>query len=124
MGLEPTTRSEADHLPVFVVTHQPPAGWVNTHTPFTFGTDGIESAIRQATVAADGRDVGIGPGSLVGQALDLGLLDELRVDLVPHILGGGTPMLDGVNHAPVDFADPKIIAGTGVTHLIYRLMDR
>ena len=29
-------------------------------------------------------------------------------------------MLDGVNNAPVDFADPKIITGTGVTHLIYR----
>lgn len=110
----------AGKLPVFVVTHQAPVGWVNTDTQFTFVTDGIESAIRQATDAADGKDVGIGPGSLVGQALDLDLIDELRVDLVPHILGGGTPMLDGIDHAPLDFADPTIIAGTGVTHLIYR----
>jgi hypothetical protein len=39
---------------------------------------------------------------------------------VPQILGGGTRMLDGVDTAPVDFTDPKIIAGTGVTDLIYR----
>jgi hypothetical protein len=29
-------------------------------------------------------------------------------------------MLTGINHAPVGFTDPEIIAGTGVTHLIYR----
>ncbi|GAB3762258.1 dihydrofolate reductase family protein [Microlunatus parietis] len=110
----------AGKLPAFVVTHRPPTGWVNTDTPFTFVTGGIESAIGQAVAAADGKDVGIGPGSIVGQALDLGLLDELRVDLVPHLLGGGTRMLDGVTDAPVDFADPKIITRTGVTHLIYR----
>jgi dihydrofolate reductase len=109
----------AGQLPVFVLTHQPPTDWVNTDTPFTFVTDGLE-AIRQASAAADGKDIGIGPGSLVGQALDLDLLDELRLDLVPHILGGGTPMLTGINHAPVGFTDPEIIAGTGVTHLIYR----
>ncbi|WP_242905668.1 dihydrofolate reductase family protein [Actinomadura terrae] len=107
-------------VPVFVVTHRPPAGWVNTVTPFTFVTDGVESAVRQAVAAAGARDVGIGPGSLVGQALDLGLLDELRLDLVPVVLGGGVRMLDGVATAPVDFGDPEVIVGAGVTHLIYR----
>ena len=33
--------------PVFVVTHEPPADWVNTDTPYTFVTDGIASAIAQ-----------------------------------------------------------------------------
>ncbi|MFC7625257.1 dihydrofolate reductase family protein [Microlunatus sp. GCM10028923] len=110
----------AGKLPVIVVTHAPPEGWVNTDTPFTFVTDGIESAIRQAAEAAGGKDVGIGPGSIVGQALDLGLVDELRLDLVPYVLGGGTPMLGAVETAPIDFGDPEIIPGTRVTHLIYR----
>lgn len=110
-------------VPVFVVTHQAPADWTNTVTPYTFVTDGVESAIRQAIEAAGGKDVGIGPGSTVGQALDLGLVDELRFDLVPTILGGGVRVFD-VAQAPVDFGDPEVITGIGVTHLIYRPQDR
>ncbi|GAA0932296.1 dihydrofolate reductase family protein [Pseudonocardia zijingensis] len=106
--------------PVFVVTHQAPQDWVNTGTPFVFITDGVESAIEKAVAAAGGLNVGVGPGSTVAQALTAGLLDEIRLDLVPTVLGGGTPMLDGVRGVPVDFADPEVIAGVGVTHLIYR----
>jgi dihydrofolate reductase len=112
-----------DH-PVFVVTHRAPEDWVNTVTPFTFVTDGVESAVRQAIATSGGKDVGIGPGSTVGQALDLGLVDELRLDLVPYVLGGGVRMLDGVTSAPLAFGDPKIIEGVGVTHLIYDLTTR
>ncbi len=111
-------------LPVFVVTHRAPADWVTTDTPFTFVTDGVESAVRQAIAASAGKDVGIGPGSTVGQALDLGLLDELRLDLVPYALGGGVRMLDGVETAPIDFGDPRVVEGIGVTHLIYDLSQR
>lgn len=106
--------------PVFVVTHRAPQGWVNTDTPFTFVTDGVESAVAQAGAAAGGGNVGVGPGSTVAQALQAGLLDELRLDLVPVTLGGGTRMLDGLDGVPIDFAGPEVIAGTGVTHLIYR----
>ncbi|ADD44999.1 dihydrofolate reductase family protein [Stackebrandtia nassauensis] len=106
-------------VPVFVVTHNPPE-WTNTVTPFTFVTDGVESAVRQAIKVADGKDVGIGPGSIVGQALSVGLLDELRIDLVPTVLGGGVRMLDGVGAAPIDLSGPETITGVGVTHLIYR----
>jgi dihydrofolate reductase len=106
--------------PVFVVTHQAPQDWVDTDTPFTFVTDGVESAIKQATTAAGGLNVGVGPGTTVSQALTAGLVDEMRLDLVPVVLGGGTPMLGGVGGVPVDFATPEVIAGVGVTHLIYR----
>lgn len=94
--------------------------WVNTDTPFVFVTDGVESAIKQAVAAADGKDVGIGPGSTVDQAIDLGLVDEIRLDLVPHLLGGGTRMLTTITSAPLSFTDPEVIPGIGVTHLSYR----
>jgi dihydrofolate reductase len=103
--------------PVFVVTHEPPADWVDQDTLFTFVTDGVESAIGKALAAASGKNVGIGPGSTVGQALDAGLVDEFRIDLVPFTLGGGTRLLDATGHH--SFGDPTVIAGTGVTHLIY-----
>ncbi|TCC35920.1 dihydrofolate reductase family protein [Kribbella speibonae] len=104
--------------PVFVVTHEPPTDWVDTDTPYTFVTDGIASAIAQAQSAAGTLDVGVGPGTTVVQALDAGLLTELRLDLVPVTLGSGTPMLEGLTTQHT-FADPRTIAGIGVTHLIY-----
>jgi dihydrofolate reductase len=114
-------------VPVFVVTHRPPPGgngpltFVTKGTPFTFVTDGVPSAIDQARTAAGDKAVGVGPGSTVGQALRAGLIDELRFDLVPVVLGGGTPVLDhGGDFRPVTFGDPTVVEGIGVTHLIYR----
>jgi dihydrofolate reductase len=107
--------------PIFVVTHEAPEGWADAETPFTFVTDGIETAIEKAKAAARGKDVGVGPGSTVGQALRAGLIDEIRVDLVPLILGGGVRMFDGLADGPRTFGTPQVIEGIGVTHLIYRL---
>ena len=107
-------------VPVFVVTHQPPADWYTTDTPFSFVTDGVPSAIEKAKAVAGGKKVGIGPGSTVGQALRAGLVDELRVDLVPVTLGDGVRMLDGLDDQARDFATSRVIEGVGVTHLIYQ----
>lgn len=108
-------------VPVFVVTHRPPPpGWDDT-TPFTFVTGGVEDAIARAREAAGDRDVGVGPGGTVADALRAGLLDELRMDVVPVVLGGGTPMLSGLDGtAPIGFEAAEVIEGIGVTHLTYR----
>ena len=111
--------SHPSGVPVFVVTHQPPNDWSDTDTPFTFVTDGVEAAVEKAKAVAGGKSVGIGPGSIVGQALRAGLVDELRVDLVPVTLGGGVRMLEDLDEEPLGFGTPRVIAGTGVTHLIY-----
>ncbi|GAA1676552.1 dihydrofolate reductase family protein [Kribbella yunnanensis] len=107
-------------LPVFVVTHRAPEEPVESETPFIFVTDGIESAIKQAQDLAGDKRIGIGPGSTVGQAINAGLVDEIRVDLVPLILGSGTPMLSGITEQ-LDLQNPEVIVGQGVTHLIYCL---
>jgi dihydrofolate reductase len=43
-------------LPLFVVTHSPPDRVPDGPLPYTFVTDGIESAVEQARVAAAGQD--------------------------------------------------------------------
>ncbi len=48
---------------VFVVTHQPPTDWPYPDAPFTFVTDGLNSAIAQAQAAAGDRDVSITPAT-------------------------------------------------------------
>ncbi|WP_205718036.1 dihydrofolate reductase family protein [Actinomadura soli] len=100
-------------VPVFVVTHRPPpAGWEATTTPFTFVSDGVENAIARAREVAGHRDVGVGPGGTVADALRAGLLDELRMDIVPVVLGAGTPMLTGLGDtAPIGFDPAEIIEG-------------
>jgi dihydrofolate reductase len=45
-------------LPVVVLTHEPPGDWP-PRTPFTFVTDGIESAIATARELAAGKVVGV-----------------------------------------------------------------
>ncbi len=84
------------HTPVFVVTHHPrePLA-MEGGTTFIFVTDGIESAHAQAREAAGGKDVSLGGGAaIVQQYLRAGLIDELQINLVPVLLGGGARLFD------------------------------
>ena len=81
--------------PFFVVTHAPPQD-VRLERElgmrFTF-VDDLATAIDQARAAATHGDVVImGGGDVIGQALEQGLVDELRIHLAPMLLGGGTPL--------------------------------
>lgn len=108
--------------PVVVVTHNVPEGWPREDAPFTFVTDGIESAIEQAKALAGDKVVGVNGGTIARQCLDAGLLDEIWVDLVPVLLGGGTPFFDQLKGAPVELEGPtSVVEGTDVTHLRYRV---
>jgi dihydrofolate reductase len=108
--------------PVVVVTHNVPEGWPREGAPFTFVTDGIESAIEQAKALAGDKAVGVNGGTIASQCLDAGLLDEIWVDLVPVLLGGGIPFFDRLKDAPVELEGPvSVIDGTDVTHLRYRV---
>lgn len=79
-------------VPIFVVTHEPPrvAPKQDEHLTFTFVTDGVESATRQAKAAAGHKAVQVVGGiSVIQLLLQAGLVDELRIDLMPVLLGGG-----------------------------------
>jgi dihydrofolate reductase len=104
---------------VFVVTHSVPDAWPGGDTPFTFVTDGVAGAVRQAKDLAGGRDVAIATPAITQQCLDLGLVDVLAVDLVPVLLGKGIPFFAGLARAPVELGTPEVIEGKGVTHLRY-----
>jgi dihydrofolate reductase len=92
--------------PVVVVTHSVPEGWPRQDAPFTFVTDGIERAVEQAEALAGDKVVGVNGGTVASQCLNAGLLDEIRVDLVPVLLGGGTPFFDQLKAAPVELEGP------------------
>jgi dihydrofolate reductase len=108
-------------VPVFVVTHKPPEDWPYPDAPFTFVTDGVASAVEQAQAAAGDAAVGVGAADVVQQCLNLGLVDELRVNLVPVLLGEGIPFFAHLANTPVKLDNPTVIEGESVTHLYYRV---
>jgi dihydrofolate reductase len=104
--------------PVFILTHNPPDGFDDA--PFTFVTDGIESGVDQAKAAAGDKLVGVGGASTAQQALNAGLLDAVRVTLVPVLLGDGIPFFGKVENGPVWFETPEVVETGPVTHLYFR----
>jgi dihydrofolate reductase len=106
---------------VFVVTHQPPTDWEYAGSPpFTF-VDGVEKAIAAAREFAGDRDVDVAAGQIGGQALKLGLIDQVVVNQVPVVFGSGRPFFaTGALAEPLQLENPTtIVRGDRVTHLVY-----
>jgi dihydrofolate reductase len=108
--------------PSFILTHNVPPEWVKPGSPFTFVTDGIESAIRQAKQAAGDKDVVLCTPTVLQQALNAKLVDELHVDVAPLLLGRGVRLFDRFGPAPIELEYIHAIAAPGVTHLSFRVV--
>lgn len=106
----------------FIMTHNPPSDWVYDGSPFTFVTDGIESAIRQAKQTAGDKDVSIGSASIMQQCIKARLLDEIRIDLAPVLLGGGVRLFDNLGAVSIELEYTRVIETPDVTHLRYRIV--
>jgi dihydrofolate reductase len=110
-------------VPVVVVTHQVPTDWVEAHpgAPFSFVTDGVEAAIARAQELAGDRVVAVAGGTIARQCLDLGLLDEVAVDLVPVVMGeGNRPFFGQLSAQDVLLGNPTVcVQGDRVIHLVF-----
>ena len=110
------------HAPVFVLTHhaRDPLE-LQGGTTFHFVTDGIDSALEQARAAAGDQKVAVAGGAeAIQQYLAAGLLDELRLHIVPVILGGGTRLLENAGDPRLE--PVEVVASPGVTHVRYRVV--
>ncbi|PFG43379.1 dihydrofolate reductase [Isoptericola jiangsuensis] len=115
-GEEPPYRA-----PVFVLTHHAREPLEMGETTFTFVTDGLVEAMTRARLAAGERPVSVAGGTdLVNQCLRAGIVDELRIHVVPVVLAvpGGTRLFDGVGRLDLDPAGARWTPE--VTHLTYR----
>jgi dihydrofolate reductase len=108
--------------PAFIVTHNVPQEWVYEGSPFTFITDGVESAIRQAKEAAGDKNVVVCTASILQQCLNAGLVDEIHLDVAPLLLGRGVRLFDHLNIKPAELERIRVVEAPGVTHLGYRVM--
>ena len=107
------------HHPVFVLTHHEREPLVlEGGNTFTFVTDGIESALEQARLAARGKDVSLAGGaSAAQQYLVAGLVDEMLISLAPTLLGAGERLFEGVGDDLHGLKLVRTIAAPDVTHL-------
>jgi dihydrofolate reductase len=70
-------------------------------------------------LAGDGT-VFVSAGTIARQCLELGLLDEVMIDLVPVVMGAGRPFFGELSLADVPLDDPTVcIQGRQVTHLVF-----
>jgi dihydrofolate reductase len=114
-------------VPVVVVTHHVPTGWVEAHpgAAFDFVTDGVEAAVAKAQQIAGDRIVAVTGGTIARQCLELGLLDEVAVDLVPVVMGRGRPFFGSLGIEEALLGDPTVcIQGDRVTHLVFPVQAR
>jgi dihydrofolate reductase len=112
------------HHPVFVLTHHPRAPLeMEGGTTFQFVTEGPERAVEQAMAAAGGRDVAVGGGAeTIRECLAAGLLDDLQLNVVPVLLGGGAPLFEGLDQAGLELEQVGAVDAPGVAHLSYRVV--
>lgn len=107
-----------DHI--VVVSHRPkPEGW-HPEAAVPFFAD-LGEAIATAKELAGDRDVALTAGDVGGQALALGLVDEVAMDVVPVVFGAGKRYFGPVDAQHL-LDDPDVVVkGRRVVHLRYRV---
>jgi dihydrofolate reductase len=117
LGLGPWGGTPWPGVPSFVVTHRPRQDLLGNNGG-TFAFDGIQAAVRRAKQAAGHKDVLVLGADVARQLLRADLLDEVRIHLVPLLLGEGTPLFAGEQAELIPEGKP--VAGA-VTHLRFRV---
>jgi len=104
--------------PTFVLSHTPRS--TAPGSKVTYVSEGIDRALELATAAAGDKQVCVfGGASTAQQYLAAGLVDELRLTIVPVLFGGGLPLF------PPDSGRRRLelvasVATPTVTHLHMR----
>jgi dihydrofolate reductase len=110
------------HAPVFVLTHYPRDPQpMEGGTTFYFVTDGLKAAFERARETAGDGNISIhGGATTINQYLAAGLIDELRLRIMPITLGAGTRLFDGVPSLNLEQVESR--AAGPITHLTYRVL--
>ena len=90
-------------------------------TTFYFVTDGLESALKQAKEAANGKHVRIGGGvSVIRQCLEAGLIDEMHLAISPLLMGSGEHLFASMDLPKLGYTDVRGVCGENATHVFIK----
>ena len=104
--------------PCLVLTRNEP---LQTSPDVQISHDTPALALEQLAAAGCTRIWLVGGGSLAGTCYSAGLLDELVVSLIPHLLGAGIPMFATGLERRLQFREQRSFP-TGVVQLHYQLL--
>jgi dihydrofolate reductase len=110
-------------IPFFVVTHSAPTDFRlerELGLRFTFVDDLVRAVDQARAAATDGDVVIMGGGDVIGQAIEVGLVDELHLHLAPMLLGGGTPLFRAGTRQM--YRQRAVSPSSNAVHLIYERM--
>lgn len=109
------------NTPVYVLTHERRDPWVRPGgTTFYFISEGPQRALELAREAAVSRDIRISGGAdVIQQYLNLGVVDELEIALVPVIFGGGRRLFENLRDPGLQFRIDRVLDTPAATHLRY-----
>jgi dihydrofolate reductase len=109
------------HTPVYVLTHEMREAWVRPGgTTFHFVNDGPEMALAQARQSAAGKDIRIAGGAdVIQQYLNLGVIEELEISLVPILFAGGRRLFENLREPIPGFRIYSTLDTPAATHLRY-----
>ena len=103
-----------------MVSHRPkPHGW-HPEASYHF-VDDVAQAVAKAKELAGERTVAVAAGDVGGQALALGMVDEVAMDVVPVVFGSGKRYFGPVDGQHLLDDPDVVIRGDRVLHLRYRV---
>src|ERR1700730_3726363 len=105
---------------IFVPSRRPPGPSLANYPLVTYVTDGIASAMTQAKAAAEDRNVLVHGAYTAQRALGAGVLDELQIDQIPVLFGGGRRLFE-VLPSRVELKIVRVIDTPEATHIRYRV---
>lgn len=108
-------------VPCFVLTHESLEDRVERSGTFTFIGD-VATACRLAGAAAGEKVVRLMGAEVSQQFLAAGLVDEIRLQLVPVLMGDGLRLFDGPGGGSIELELRRVVEAPGVTHLSYRVV--
>jgi dihydrofolate reductase len=108
-------------VPVYLMTHSAHEPIEKDGVTYTFVVDDIAQAVDSAKKAAGDKLVSLLGGSISRQCLELGLVDEIHLDVVPILLGEGIPLFTGLSKR-IKLERVETSAFASETHLRYRVL--
>lgn len=108
-------------VPVYLMTHSEHEPIERDGITYTFVVDDIAQAVESAAQAAGDKWVSLLGGSISRQCLQLGLVDELHLDVAPVLLGDGISLFAGLGQR-IELERLETSAFASETHLRYRVL--
>lgn len=106
--------------PAFVLAKTVPA---KVADGFTFVTDGMESALKQARAIAGNQDIWLmGGANVIQQYIKAGLVDEIQVSIAPVLFVNGTRLFEHIGSESVELQSNRVIQTPQATHIRYNVI--